>query len=117
MQWGAPLMASTAPDDAFRSHWLAGPVELFLVDRSPADPPIAIEVRAGDEPMTIETADGRVCARRGAADEPVLVLAGDPQLILGLLSGRLPLAQAHARGLHSEGDERALARLMPSGIG
>src|SRR6266404_2557099 len=34
-KWGAPLMLEPAEDDAFRSHWLALPVELFLADSAP----------------------------------------------------------------------------------
>jgi len=36
------------------------------------------------------------------------VLGGAPELVIGLLSGRLTLADARARGLESAGDTEAL---------
>jgi DNA-binding HxlR family transcriptional regulator len=111
-QWGAPLMLEPADADTFRSRWLELPVELFLTDAAPDSPPVTIELRTGDEPMLIETVDGSVRARPGAAEEPDLVLSGEPQLVVGLLSGRLALADARAHGLECEGDAGALRRLQ-----
>lgn len=111
-QWGAPLMLEPADEDTFRSRWLELPVELFLTDAAPDSPPVTIELRTGDEPMLIETVDGSVRARPGAAEEPDLVLSGEPQLVVGLLSGRLALADARAHGLECEGDADALRRLQ-----
>jgi DNA-binding HxlR family transcriptional regulator len=111
-RWGAPLMLEPADDDAFRSHWLALPVEMFLTDHAPDRPPVTIELRTGEEPMTIETVDGAVRARAGSVDEPDLVLSGTPQLVVGLLSGRLALADARAGGLEYEGDANALRRVQ-----
>jgi hypothetical protein len=50
----------------------------------------------------------------GAAADPDLVLSGSPQLVLGVLSGRLALADAKRDGLECEGDTAALARLGPT---
>jgi DNA-binding HxlR family transcriptional regulator len=111
-KWGAPLMLEPSDDDAFRSHWLALPVELFLTDHAPDRPPVTIELRTGEEPMIIETFDGAVRARAGSVDEPDLVLSGTPQLVVGLLSGRLALADARAGGLEYEGDANALRRVQ-----
>jgi len=111
-QWGAPLMLEPADEDAFRSHWLAFPVELFLTDHAPDRPPVTIELRTGEEPMIIETVDGAVRARGGSVEEPDLVLSGAPQLVVGLLSGTLALAEARARGLECEGDANALRRVQ-----
>ena len=112
-EWGVPLMVEPAPDDEFRSDWLSFPVSLFFTREAPPGPPVAIELRTGDHPMTIETADGAVRTRSGAADEPDLVLTGDPQPILGLLSGYLEPAEARDRGVQVEGDLDILDRLRP----
>ena len=85
----------------------------FFTREAPPGPPVAIELRTGDHPMTIETADGAVRTRSGAADEPDLVLTGDPQPILGLLSGYLEPAEACDRGVQVEGDLDILDRLRP----
>ena len=110
-RWGAPLMAQSGADDAFRSHWLAMPVELFLTDRTPERPPITIEVRTGDEPVLIETADGGTRLCPGPGEHPDAVIEGTPQLVVGLLGGRIDLAEARALGLHYQGDSRALSRV------
>jgi DNA-binding HxlR family transcriptional regulator len=113
-RWGVPLMAESGEQDAFRTHWLPAPARWFLTDSSPEDPPIAIEVRTGDEPMVIETADGSVHTRLGSAESPDLVLSGAPQSVIGLLTGRLTLADARARGLRCEGSLKVLQRLRPA---
>src|SRR5438876_3320830 len=48
-RWGVPCMEESVADDAFRSHWLAMPVELFLTDRTPERPPVTIELRTAGE--------------------------------------------------------------------
>jgi DNA-binding HxlR family transcriptional regulator len=111
-RWGVPYMVEPAAEDAFRSHWLAMPVELFLTDRTPERPPVTIELRAGEEPMLIETADGGARTRPGAAEDPDAVLTGTPQLVVGVLSGRLDLAEARARGLQYDGDPETLSRVQ-----
>lgn len=111
-QWGALLMLERADDDAFRSRWLELPVDLFLTDNAPERAPVTIQLRTGDEPMIIETVDGAVRARAGTAEEPDLVLSGAPQVVIGLLSGRLALGDARDRGLEYEGDANALRRVQ-----
>jgi hypothetical protein len=110
-RWGVPLMAEPDGDEEFRSHWLAMPVELFLTDRSPDRPPVTIEVQTGAEPMLIETVDGGARTYPGEATDPDAVLRGTPQLVTGVLSGRLELAAAERRGLRYEGDPAVLARV------
>ena len=80
-------------------------------DRAPDAPPITIEVRTGDQPMLIETVDGEVRVRPGASEHPDAVLTGPPRLILGVLTGRVELADARARGLELEGEPTVLDRV------
>jgi DNA-binding HxlR family transcriptional regulator len=111
-RWGVPLMADPADEDAFRSYWLAYPMTLYFGEHSGDGSHISIEARIGDEQMTIETHDGTLRTRRGAAEDPDLVLVGSPQLIVGTLTGKLRLEDAQARGLTYEGDPATLARLQ-----
>jgi DNA-binding HxlR family transcriptional regulator len=111
-RWGAPLMGVPQPNNVFRSHWLVFPFDAYLVDKSPSDPPIAIEIRTGDEPMVLETVEGKVRTRRGSTEKPDAVLTGRPGLILGLLSGRLGMAEAKTRGLEFSGSLKALKRVV-----
>jgi DNA-binding HxlR family transcriptional regulator len=111
-RWGAPLMGVPQPDNAIRSHWLVFPFDTYLQDRSPDEPPIAIEVRTGDEPLVVETVDGKVRSRRGSAEKPDVVLEGRPGLVLGLFAGRVELAEARRRGLSVKGNPKVLARVI-----
>lgn len=111
-RWGAPLMAVPTEGNEFRSHWLVFPFELHLVDRTPKEPPITIEVRTGDEPMLIETVQGKIRSRPGKAANPDVVISGRPGPILGLLTGRLSLAEARKRGLEFKGKQKVLSRVV-----
>lgn len=112
-RWGASMMGEAGPEDVFRSHWLSYPVEALLTDRAPGGPPVTIEVRTADEPMLIEAAGGKVRARPGTVEHPDAVITGPPDLVLGVLMGRLELAAARRRGLSVKGDAAVLGRLRP----
>jgi hypothetical protein len=106
-------MARPVGDDEFRSHWLVLPFEHYLVDHSPEKPPITIEVRTGDEAVLIQAGDGVVRARPGRAEHPEGVLIGTGSQVLGLLTGKIDLAEAQRRGLQYEGDPEILDRVIP----
>jgi DNA-binding HxlR family transcriptional regulator len=112
-RWGGPLVSRPIGDDEFRSHWLVLPIEAHLTDNTPERPPITIELRTGDEAMLVETIDGRVRARPGKADHPNAVLTGTGSQVIGLLTGRLDLAEAMRRGLQVEGDREVIDRVLP----
>jgi DNA-binding HxlR family transcriptional regulator len=112
-RWGAPLMTEPDEHDVYRDHWLALPVRLFANDRTPDEPRITIELRAGTEPITVETREGKVYTRPGAADKPDLVLTGAPELVVAVLTGELSLSAARARGLRTQGNTKVLVRLQP----
>ena len=116
-QWGVPLLGDAPEADSFRSHWLASPAAIYLSDTTPDRPPITIEVWTGDEPMVIETVDGAVRARPGRAERSDAVLAGAPRVVIDLITGRLDLRKARARGLRYEGDPEVLGRLQPHAVG
>jgi DNA-binding HxlR family transcriptional regulator len=113
-RWGLPLMTEQKPDDAVQSHWLAGALEVMLSDHFPEQPPVAIEMRTGDQPMTVEAANGNVRIRLTAAENPDLTLRGEPQPILGLLFGARDLEAAQAAGVTYEGDPDVLDRIRGS---
>jgi DNA-binding HxlR family transcriptional regulator len=111
--WGLRYMSGPADGDEFRSHWFAYPVEFFLRDRAPSDPPAAIELRTAAGPAVVEVSGGEVRLRVGAAAAPDLVLGGPPQLIDALFTGQLSVAAATARGLEISGDAALLDRVLP----
>jgi DNA-binding HxlR family transcriptional regulator len=110
-EWGAPLLPE-ASGAAFRSHWLALPLERQLADQEPDRPPVTIEVRTGDQPMLIQTVDGAVHVEPGTAQEPDATLSGAPPVIMEVLTGRLDLAAAQQRGLEFHGDPGAVRRIV-----
>jgi DNA-binding HxlR family transcriptional regulator len=110
--WGGKLMTKPQGADEFRSHWLALPVSR-LTDSTPEAPPLTIEIRTGDQPLTVETIDGGVRVRPGTAENPDAVLVGPPDAVLGVLRSRLGLAEARRRGLRIKGDAAAIRRIQP----
>lgn len=112
--WASPLMGRMAESDTFRSHWIAQPVAALFPGTDPTRPDLTIEVRCGDEPMTIRSADGEVRVDRGQAAAPDLVLTGPPDATVELLAHRIDPAEAKTRGLAVTGDARLLRRLRPN---
>lgn len=112
--WASPLMGRMAEGDTFRSHWIAQPVAALFPGIDPSRPDLTIEVRCGDEPMTIRSADGEVHMDRGQAAAPDLVLTGPPDATVELLAHRIDPAEAKTRGLAVTGDAQLLRRLRPS---
>jgi DNA-binding HxlR family transcriptional regulator len=112
-RWGAALLNDAAPTDSFCGHWLALPIELHLIDRTPNRKPIAIEVDTGDAPMVVETVNGAVRARPGTCEAPDAVVSGKPQVVVAALTGKLTLADARRRGLRVKGSVKALERVRP----
>lgn len=107
------MLADADGDDAFRSYWIALPLDLYYHDPTPELAPVTVEIRMDDEPMTIETLDGDVRAKRGPASHPDAVMSGPPRLVIGVLSGRLSVEDACAEGLVVTGALDALGRIRP----
>ena len=112
-RWAAPVMGQMGQNDAFRSHWLVHPIQVIFGGPDPRRPPLTVEVRAGEAPMTIESVAGEIRVHPGQPRSPDLVVSGPPNAILGLLAGRLDKAQASASGVTILGDVRRLRRLRP----
>jgi DNA-binding HxlR family transcriptional regulator len=112
--WAGPTVGEWDPaEDEFRSLWLTLPLELHLADGEPAGPAASIEVRTGDRPLLIQTADGGVRVRPGSTERPDAVVSGPPDAVLATLLGRIPLTTARRRGVRVRGDEGVLARVQP----
>ena len=112
--WARPLLAKPARGDRFLSHWLTLPLEQFLTDLAPRRAPVRIELRTGDQPMLLETTGSGVRVQPGSAEHPDAVLTGSPELIIGLLAGRIDLATARGRGLRFDGNVSVLRRVGPA---
>ena len=115
-QWGSPLLAQAPKGDAFRPHWLVLSARRALRDHGPGQPPVAIELRAGEEPVTIEAEAGAIRARVGAAEKPDAVLSGPPRIIGAVIKGEIDLKQARKAGMQYSGDIGVLARVQPNAV-
>ena len=113
-RWAYPLMGEQLDTEEFRSHWIVHPVSALFPGVDASRPPLTIEVRCGDQPMTIHSSAGKVTVEPGPASAPDLVLTGPPDAVVGLLAGRVDRDQAKSRGLAITGDARLLRRLKPS---
>ncbi|MEO9175584.1 MAG: winged helix-turn-helix transcriptional regulator [Gaiellales bacterium] len=111
VRWGAPLMAEEVEGDVFRSEWVTLPAELYL-HHAPDQPPVSIELRVDGEAIAIEASGGEVRVAQHAAEHPDLTLSGPPRLVLGTVTGQLPLRRAIELGLQHEGDLAAFERLQ-----
>ena len=112
-RWGLRYMIEPADSDEFRGHWFTFPVSFFLHDRDLGGPPVSIELRTASDPAVIEVSGGSVRTRLGTAAAPDLILQGEPQLILALLTGQLTAAEAADRGLQISGDIGVMHRVLP----
>jgi DNA-binding HxlR family transcriptional regulator len=110
-RFGVRYMAEPRGDEVFRSHWLSFPASEFLHDSQPSGPPLAIQVRTADEPVVIDVRDGEVTTRGGSVDSPDLELEGEPTVVLGVVAGKLSIAEARRLGLRVNGDAKVLQRL------
>lgn len=111
--WGVPMMKDAPKSDAFCSHWMTLPLRRALTDNAPGEQPVIIEVRAGEEPVTVHAIDGTARVQIGAAENPDAVVKGPPKIVYALFRGEIDLARARAEGLQFTGSTAALARVQP----
>jgi DNA-binding HxlR family transcriptional regulator len=110
--WGGERVPGSSGEQDFRSRWLVIPIEALLADHHPDDPAVRVEVRTGDEPVVVEVGGGEVHARAGRPqDRPDLVISGPPKAVLGVISGKLPIAVAADVGVEVSGDTTVVNRL------
>jgi DNA-binding HxlR family transcriptional regulator len=110
-RWGAPLVATDALDKAFCDHWISLPLQLYVRDMYPEQPPMQLAVRAGREDLTIATrGDGTIAVSVGTPCRSDAAIEGTPQAVLKLLTGKETLTGARSNGLRYEGDPMVLGR-------
>jgi DNA-binding HxlR family transcriptional regulator len=113
-RWAALLMSSKSETETFRSRWLEIPLTLMFDGMDPSRPEVEIEIRTGDQAVTLTSTAGEVSVRLGTASSPDVVISGPPEPIIGLLAGRLDRAAAIEQGVKVLGDFRLVTRLRAS---
>jgi DNA-binding HxlR family transcriptional regulator len=107
-----PLMGERRKGDAVRGHWYNLPARLYLRDRSPDRSPVRIQLELDGEPVVLRAVgDGSVNANPGRVPAADATLAGAPDLVMGVLAGRLTLEQARSQGLRFSGKAAAVDRV------
>jgi hypothetical protein len=111
-RWGVALMGEQG-DEEFRGYWLKYPLEQLFADPTPEEPPVTLELRTGDEPVTVQTVDGTIKVRPGAAEHADAVVTGGAEAVIDLLKGSIDVRAARRRGVRVDGNSDALARVRP----
>jgi DNA-binding HxlR family transcriptional regulator len=116
VRWGMPLMTQDNAGDVVRSHWLGWAIELVLADLRPEAAPVTIELRTGDQPIVLETRDGKLSTRLGPIGDgdADATITGEPRPVMGLLLGIIALPDAGAAGVSYTGDPAILERIGPA---
>ena len=111
-RWARPLMGKMERGDEFRSHWLIHPIHVLFEGVDKRRPAMTVEIDMGDDdPVTVESANGKVRVLPGRPLSPDLILKGPPDGVIGLLAGkhdRPAVAKVIVKG-----DARRLAKLRP----
>jgi|SRR5579884_692980 len=113
-RWGAPLLAQAPKTDEVRGHWVGLPVELYMTDAKPTAPPMTLQVRTADYPVTLRIGNGEIESEIGTAARPDATISGPAREVLRVLLKRTTLAKAKASGVTYRGDRSVLARLKPA---
>jgi DNA-binding HxlR family transcriptional regulator/putative sterol carrier protein len=108
-RWGARLLDAPREDDEMRAGWAAVAMRSALRRVATNNPPGIYEFRIDGEAFYLRVGDGeeeeRVEARQGQAPDPDLVVTGDVETFLAVVSGRLSLEEAvESRALRVEGE-------------
>jgi len=115
--WGVRYTVAQAPDETFRAHWLGYPLRWFLRDNEPkAASPTTIQIVAGDESIVLMVDRGALTPRLGSDPHADVIVTGDPDAILGLLTGFLDARSAAKAGVTISGDVDVLGRIRPASV-
>lgn len=115
LRWGAPTVPTAPADAHFQMHWLALPARHLLRDGDPDLPEATVRFGDLDDGFDATSCDGEVSvAPPSPGRDPVAVVHGPGQILVGLLQGALPLERAVTGGVRIAGDADALRRLLPA---
>jgi DNA-binding HxlR family transcriptional regulator len=125
-RWGAKLLDAPREDDDLRAGWAAVALRSALGVGAAGCPSGTYELRIDGEAFHVRVRDGeegeRVEARQGSAPDPDLVVRGDTETFLAVVSGRLRFEEAVQSGAlrvegEREGNREALLAWCQSLIG
>lgn len=111
VEWGGPLIGGAQAGDTFRTHWMALGLPILFDGAETADlAPLTVLIKTGDEPATLRLGDDGITMAVGAdATDGAVVLEGDPDGIIAVLTGSGD--GACPAGVSISGPPQAIARL------
>jgi DNA-binding HxlR family transcriptional regulator len=112
-QWGLKLLGRPRGDEDLRPSWAMVAVKSALDPRVTGGVRETYEFQVGGEVFHVRIRDGEAEARQGPATEPDLVISGDTQAFLALVSGQLDPGDAlGSDSIQTEGGQDALERCL-----
>ena len=112
--WAEPGLGSPRAGEEFRAHWLALPARQYLTDHQPDAPPAIVHLGVADDYLAVQVGKGVKIRPARPDDDPSATATGAPDLLVGLITGRLSLTAARRHGLRVTGSAEKLERVLPS---
>jgi hypothetical protein len=100
--------------EEFRAEWAVYVARVFLNVHRPEEPAAVITFEAGGDQWRVVADRGALKCGIGLAEGVDTKVTGDPQMIMGLLSGVVGLDAALAAGVKIDSDAAALRRVLPT---
>ncbi|CAN5326294.1 hypothetical protein BH20ACT3_BH20ACT3_03830 [soil metagenome] len=110
VRWSGPMMATgVREEEAFDPRWLAVALPALLREVRPSRPAeVGIEVRGSLLAVRVDGDGAQVTVEPN--DRPATVVAGEPDVVLGLAAGALGVDHP---GLTVHGDARQVVAVFP----
>jgi DNA-binding HxlR family transcriptional regulator len=110
IRWGGRFLPAAPATSVFRGEWLALALKAVLMHDTPGLS-LTLNIETDELPIWVQVNEGLVTSGVGARDRSELTVRGDVRLLLGVVTGAVPLEHAQERGLVVEGSARARRKL------
>lgn len=113
IKWGTRWMRTGRSSDKFETGWTLLALRALLLNRNVTrHGTLELRVDGVDALSVTTTPDGSLHVRHGSTPHPAAIVAGDGELLLGLMAGGLPLNEVKNRGLRIQGDRALIKDLL-----
>lgn len=113
IRWGRRWMLDGPDGDHFRVDWLLLALQALTQTARPPLPKVTVAIRCRGTAITLHARRQGIILQRGEPLEPDLAVEGDPDALLGLFAGAIPVESAPRRGgLRIRGNDEPLKSLL-----
>lgn len=112
IRWGRHWMLRGPDGDAFQTSWLLLALQALTQALRPPLPALTAAIRCHGTTITLHVRQNDVTVRETDPIDADLTLEGEPDAVLGLFAGAMPLEDAQHSTLDIEGDQTRLERLL-----